>query len=409
MALVPKLRLCTNFEGLETSSPAAIVCDLDLKDDRTERLAQWLKGQDFKVIKTKTSKALLKWIETVISNSLTAQQVAHQSNDYGKQYRTILGNFFDIEDLTKIKGYPKKALDLSFSTVKANMALLDKLFQTLSFSKLTDLSQEASLRLFKSFKCYCSKDVETIIADPDLANDRRQRLDAWMHQEFGLCRPCCLPFANCLNLLEWLDDAFEWAEKELFAGDYYPDYYSSGGYTLQRIKASTSSREGKGAVPSTVVGQYFSDKPQELGISFADIQQNIRLLQQIVQLYPLLNTKPGTAESFLAKLRLFYHFKTHRNSDPAVVVEDLVVADGDRIQQLDLWLAHAQLASFKTSTAVFEFFNSLPSQNHQNSSINYGTNMITRDFFKKTPPSPSRSPIQNEFFSRWWERRPPLA
>ena len=390
MAVVPKLRLCTNFEGLETSSPTAIVCDLDLKDDRTERLAQWLKGQDFKVIKTKTGKALLKWIETVISNSLTAQQVA-RSNYYGKQYRTILGNFFDIEDLTKIKGYPKKALDLSFSTVKANMALLDKLFQTLSFSKLTDLSQEASLRLFKSFKCYCSKDVETIIADLDLANDRKQRLDAWMHQEFGLCRPCCLPFANCLNLLEWLDDAFEWAEKEVFAGDYRY-------YIFQRIKASTSSRDGTGAVPSTVVGQYFSDKPQELGISYADIQQNIRLLQQIVQLYPLLNTKPGTAESFLAKLRLFYHFKTHRNSDPAVVVEDLVVADGDRIQQLDLWLAHAQLASFKTSTAVFEFFNSLPPQNHQNSIINFGTNMITSDFFEKTPPSPSRSPIQNAFF-----------
>jgi hypothetical protein len=141
------------------------------------------------------------------------------------------------------------------------------------------------------------------------------------------------------------------------------------------------------------VGQYFSDKPQELGISYVDIQRNIRLLQQIVQLYPLLNTKPGTSESFLAKLRLFYNFKTHRNSDPAVVVEDLVVADGDRIQQLDLWLAHAQLASFKTSTAVFEFFNSLPSQKHQNSSINYGTNVITSDFFTKTPPSPSRSPL----------------
>jgi hypothetical protein len=54
--------------------------------------------------------------------------------------------------------------------------LLDKPFQTLSFSKLTDLSQEASLRVVKSFECYCNKDVETIIADLDLANDRKQRL-----------------------------------------------------------------------------------------------------------------------------------------------------------------------------------------------------------------------------------------
>jgi len=177
-------------------------------------------------------------------------------------------------------------------------ALLDKLFQALSFSKLKDLSQEASLRLFKSFKGYCNKDVETIIADLDLADDRKQRLDAWMHQEFGLSRPCFLPFANCISLLEWLDDAFE-------------------------------------TQPS-------------------DIQQNIRLLQHIVQLYPFLNTKPGTAESFMAKLRLFYHFKTHRNSAPAVVFEDLVVADGDRIQHLDLWLAReTQLASFKTPTPVF--------------------------------------------------------
>jgi hypothetical protein len=132
MAVVPKLRLCTNFEGLETSSPTAIVYDLDLKDDRTERLAQWLKGQDFKVIKTKTGKALLKWIETVISNSLTAHQVA-QSNYYGKQYRTILGNFFDFDDLTKIKGYPKTALDLSFRTVKSNWCSLTSLFRRCRF------------------------------------------------------------------------------------------------------------------------------------------------------------------------------------------------------------------------------------------------------------------------------------
>jgi hypothetical protein len=125
------------------------------------------------------------------------------------------------------------------------MTLLDKLFQTLSFSKLTDLSQEASLRLFKSFKCYCSKDVETIIAYLDLANDRKQRLDAWMHQEFGLCRPCCLPFANTLNLLEWLDDAFEWAEKDLPAEDYYSYGGSCGGSILRSIKASTGSLDGK--------------------------------------------------------------------------------------------------------------------------------------------------------------------
>ena len=43
MAVVPKLRLCTNFEGLETSSPTAIVCDLDLKDDRVATLDLWLK------------------------------------------------------------------------------------------------------------------------------------------------------------------------------------------------------------------------------------------------------------------------------------------------------------------------------------------------------------------------------
>ena len=282
MPPVAKLRLCSDFKRHADKAAADIVADVDLKNQRLQKLDKWLGTKNIVV---KSGKQLLHWITKI-----------HGNQRAGSSY-PLVQNFFHRPEATKLlDGWGGQTIKLNktLAELKADCRWLHSLFRALKKKELDDLNPVAARRLFEGFhECPSTRtEPATAIVDLDLRCNRKPRLDSWLaEKEF---RP---PFSNCAEMLEWHEDAF------VGRVSYGPPYKASG------------------SPGSKVLGRYFEDKPLKLGISYLQLTANIELLAKLVGMAPEL--RASTPEAREAKLRLFKHFEAYRESPVETTIVDL--------------------------------------------------------------------------------------
>ena len=285
MPAVAKLRLCSDFKRHADKAAADIVSDVDLKDHRLKKLDKWLDTKNFVI---KSGKQLLQWIKNGRSSG-------YESSAY--QSYPLVQDFFHMPEILGYRGQTIK-LTKTLAELKADCRWLHALFRALKKKELDALNPVAARRLIEDFRKRPSTRLEpaTAIVELDLRCNRKTRLDHFMAS-----RNLPPPFSNCEELLEWHEDAF-------VGKVHYGSPYKA---------IANSSYAGS----SVLVGRYFEEKPVDLAISFVKVTANIELLAKLVGIAPEL--KASTPEARDAKLRLFKHFESYRESPVETTIVDL--------------------------------------------------------------------------------------
>jgi len=327
-------RLFYGWEGCREQDVAMIISDLDLRNDRKQRLNKWLRKANL-LSPFANCSALLEWLNHPFSHDVAEYHVAScylrkADSPTGPNQSQFAGNFFCATPTE---------LGITFAEMKENILLFDQLSRLCPLDENTAESKEAKLRLFKNLKDYRLCLPADIVSDLDLTNNRVSRLDAW------LADTKLKHISNAAEAMAFFDSVLCPAQH------YYPP---------QATNISACER-GRHQVVENFFKKTVTRSPEiEMKTPFSMLQKILICFDDILHLCPL------SALQSQAKRRLYQAFVSNDASsyrtqlsilgpggklDPAALVVNLDLKC-NRVERLDIWLKHANLSSFKSSSEV---------------------------------------------------------